>query len=120
MKRYVVHDLKGNELFASRRIREAAAFCHTSTTKINRMIRMKFPEDRFIVTVDNETIPDYVWTVVTDDKYEYPIGIYDTLEEMANAIGMNRLSISAMLNHYKEIGRPCRYKKIYIGGDNDD
>ena len=42
-----------------------------------------------------------VYMAVTNDRYELPLGIGDTLGELEKATGIKRESISSMMCHYK-------------------
>ena len=59
---------------------------------------------------------DYYYMLVTDDKYELPLGVYDNIHELAAAIGVKENTIYVNLcrntKTLKGIGRLKKVKKI--------
>ena len=58
----------------------------------------------------------YVYMLVSNDKYEFPLIIADSAFELARRIGVKERTISSAICHHKE--RPegkCRYHKVDIG-----
>lgn len=59
---------------------------------------------------------DYYYMLVTDDKYELPIGVYDNIHELAKAIGVKENTIYVNLcrntKTLRGIGRLRKVKKI--------
>ena len=64
--------------------------------------------------------PKFIWLEVTRDKYEFPIHIADTAEELAKLAGVkNGISvISAISTASKHGVSRCKYQKVAL--DNSD
>lgn len=57
----------------------------------------------------------YVYMIVSRDKYELPLFICDTRDELSAYTGIHPNHISAIMSHAKKTGRPCIYVKVKIG-----
>lgn len=57
-----------------------------------------------------------IWMKVTEDDYELPLAVADSLVELAEMLGVRANTISAIMSHYKshdgEHYKPCPYVKI--------
>jgi len=60
---------------------------------------------------------DYVYMKVTNDRYELPICIRDTRQELAKAVGTTPNCISSAISHAKQ-GKKTIYYKVYIGEED--
>lgn len=49
-----------------------------------------------------------LWMVVTDDKYELPLGVYDTRREMAEVYGVSEQTIKSAIRK----GSRCRHNNL--------
>lgn len=59
-----------------------------------------------------------VFMKVTRDKYELPIAIADSIQELARITGSNENTIRSELSHAKTKKRKRSiYQKVEIGGD---
>lgn len=58
---------------------------------------------------------EYVWMYVTDDEYEFPIHITDSVTELARLIGTKPNTISSSYSHWiKGEHKTCRYRKVRV------
>lgn len=57
-----------------------------------------------------------LWMCVTKDKYELPIAVADTAEELAKQIGLKSTNvIYTDLWHYKKgHTKSCRFRKVQV------
>ena len=55
-----------------------------------------------------------IYMLVTNDKYELPIVIADTLAELANKIGVRKNVISSAISHSKKKGFKSVYVKVNV------
>lgn len=63
----------------------------------------------------------YLWVYVTDDEYELPIYVCDTLKEMAEYIGTDPNLISCAYSRYsKGTQEKCRFRKILNEREDDE
>ena len=61
---------------------------------------------------------DYVYLAITNDKYELPIAIFLTANELTNWSERNKKTISCAITRQNVDRRyNCRYKKVYIGDE---
>lgn len=58
-----------------------------------------------------------LWMLVTEDKYELPIAIFDRLEDLARYVGSTPNCIRT--NYYKAVkkGYHCKYCNVRISND---
>lgn len=54
----------------------------------------------------------YVYLYVTKDKFELPIIVADSLEELASKCGVTKHAISTGIYHEKKFGKKSRYKRV--------
>lgn len=57
----------------------------------------------------------YVYMIVSRDKYELPLFVCDTRQELSEYAGISPNHISAIMSHAKKLGGFCRYVKVKIG-----
>lgn len=57
----------------------------------------------------------YVWMRVTNDKYELPVFIADSPQELAKMVGCQVANIRCQLSKQKHKGQNSVYKKVRIG-----
>lgn len=55
-----------------------------------------------------------IWICVTKDKYEHPIHIADSVEELADKCGVTVNTIRSAISHAKKDGRWCKYVKVEV------
>lgn len=70
---------------------------------------------------DSKQHPKFIWMEVTRDKYEFPIHIADTAEELAKLAGVKNGTsvISAISKASKHNVSRCKYQKVALD-DNDE
>lgn len=56
-----------------------------------------------------------LWVAVSRDKYELPIAVADTIEELAEMCGVKVNTIRSYICHAKKNGYRCKYIKIEEG-----
>lgn len=61
-----------------------------------------------------EKEPRAVYMLVTQDKYELPLVVADTVAELARITGQKRSSIASAMSHANKKGFSSRYKKVVI------
>ena len=61
-----------------------------------------------------------VWIKVSNDKYELPIAVADTAEELAEICGVNVNNIHSSRSHAKHRGQKTRYFKVIINEEGMD
>ena len=62
-----------------------------------------------------------VWMLLTNDKYELPLVIADTVNELARIIGKRPLTIRGMVSRYERgIKKRCIYQRVRIPDDAED
>lgn len=63
----------------------------------------------------------HVWMKVTEDKYEFPLAIADTAEELAEMVGVKVGSLYGIMYKARTRGWNCIYKYVeYWEGDEDE
>lgn len=55
-----------------------------------------------------------LWIAVSRDKYELPIAVADSIEELAELCGVKPNSIRSYLSHTKKNGKRCKYVAIEV------
>lgn len=69
----------------------------------------------------NEQHPRFIWMEVTRDKYEFPIHIADTAEELAKLVGVkNGTSVISAISKANKRRAWCKYKKVLLETDNEE
>lgn len=63
-----------------------------------------------------------VWLMVTADKYELPVAVADTAEELARIVGVSSRNIYSVVSKAKRRGGFCRYinVRVPIDGREDE
>ena len=57
----------------------------------------------------------YVWLLITTDKYELPLAIADTAVELAGMLGVSPHSVSSYYSKYTTgKQKNCKYRKVKI------
>lgn len=57
----------------------------------------------------------FVWMEVTRDRYELPVRIADTSEELADMCGVKADSIRSIVSRSKKLGyKWCKYIKVPV------
>lgn len=59
-----------------------------------------------------------IWLKVTLDKYELPVAVADSAEEMAKLCGVSVNNIYSVRSHARARGHRCRY--IVVSVDEED
>lgn len=58
---------------------------------------------------------NYIWMVVSDDKYEFPLVMADTAKELAELIGTTETSVRSNYCHYlKGDISYCKFRKVEL------
>ena len=56
-----------------------------------------------------------VYILKTCDKYELPLGVYDSLDDLATAVGLTKSSIASSISHAKNGDKSfCKYERVEI------
>ena len=55
-----------------------------------------------------------IWIKVTNDKYELPVAVADSAEELAKLCGVKVNNIHSSRSHAKARGQKTRYLKVQI------
>lgn len=55
-----------------------------------------------------------VYMLVTQDKYELPLIVTDTMAELARRTGQKRSSVASAISHANKKGFKSRYIKVII------
>ena len=55
-----------------------------------------------------------IWMKLSRDKYEFPIEMADSIEELAAKCGVKANSIRQAICHYRTEGRRPRYIKVEV------
>lgn len=55
-----------------------------------------------------------VWLYVTNDKYELPLAVADSLSILARKLGVSTNTIHSAMSHCRKKGYKCRYVKVVI------
>jgi hypothetical protein len=58
--------------------------------------------------------PERIWMLVTSDKYRLPMAVADSIEELAELVGVKVNTIVSAVSHAKKKGRNCRYIAVEI------
>lgn len=61
-----------------------------------------------------------VYMKVTNDEYELPEAIADTIAELARIIGVKRNVISSAMSHARKKGFKCSYVKVVIESEAEE
>lgn len=56
----------------------------------------------------------FIWMLVTKDKYELPIAVFDTARELAEYVGLPVNSVLSAISKCKKRGHKCRYVRIKV------
>lgn len=56
----------------------------------------------------------HVYILVTQDKYELPLMLADTAEEMARKLGLRKDSVASAICKAKKDGRKCKYVRVEL------
>lgn len=58
-----------------------------------------------------------LWMLVSNDKYELPVAVFDKCQQLADFVGVPVGSITSAITHSKQRGHKCRYVKIKVDDD---
>ena len=53
-----------------------------------------------------------LYEAVTQDEYELPVAVADTVGELARQVGVSKLTILSVISHAKAHKRGCVYHRI--------
>lgn len=59
----------------------------------------------------------HVYMMITNDKYELPLAVADTVEELASIVNTTPNSIYSAMSHFKnnkDLYKSCKYIKVKI------
>lgn len=56
----------------------------------------------------------YLWIYVSADKYEFPLAIALSSNELGEMIGVDGTTIRTAVYHAEKRGHSCRYKKVKV------
>lgn len=57
---------------------------------------------------------EVIWLAVTPDKYELPVAVADTAEELGNMLGKTANAIYSSMSNSKKRGYKSPYVKVVI------
>ena len=62
-----------------------------------------------------------IWMIVSKDKYEFPLGVYDTATELAMAVGTSANCVMATANKFEK-GKLkwSKYRRIREEEDDEE
>lgn len=61
---------------------------------------------------------DHVYMQITNDKYELPLAVADTVEELAQMRGVKKDSIYSIMSHFRHgKNNKCQYIKVVFDGE---
>lgn len=60
-----------------------------------------------------------LWMAITLDRYELPIAVADTAEQLAALVGCTKNCIYSSVSHSKTKGHKSRYIKVMIEEDSE-
>ena len=69
------------------------------------------PRDGFHPTPEDG---EFLWLLVSDDKYELPVIVCDSLDSLAEATGKDKNTIRSAISHAEKRGGNSRYKKVRV------
>lgn len=52
------------------------------------------------------------WLLVSNDQYELPQGVFDTVDELAKFVGLKPATIRSEMSRAKRSGRRCRFIRV--------
>lgn len=55
-----------------------------------------------------------IWMSVSRDKYEHPVCVADSIEELAELCGVKTSSIRSYISHSKKLGTRCKYVAVEV------
>lgn len=55
-----------------------------------------------------------LWMAVSRDKYELPLAVADSIEELAELCGVKVTSIRSYICHAKKYGTRCKYVVVEV------
>ena len=55
-----------------------------------------------------------MYMLISHDKYELPLAVADTINELAKMLGKNPNTISSIMYHARKKGQWCRYIKVDV------
>ena len=55
-----------------------------------------------------------LYMMVTKDRYELPLCVADSLDELAVMVDSTKNSIASAISHAKQKGRKCKYVKVEV------
>ena len=62
-----------------------------------------------------------IWMIVSKDKYEFPLGVYDTATELAMAVGTSANCVMATVNKFEKGKLKWRkYRRIREEEDDEE
>ena len=60
----------------------------------------------------------FVWLKVTTDRYELPVAVADTGEELARICGVSGNNVYSTMSKAKRLGHRCQYVRVKVEEDN--
>lgn len=55
---------------------------------------------------------DYIWMYVTDDQFEFPIYIEESVTDLAERLGKTEMVIRTAVSHSERKGRKSQYRRV--------
>ena len=60
----------------------------------------------------------YVYMKITTDRYELPLAVADTGEELAKICGVSRNNVYTTMRKARLLGHRCQYVRVEVEDDN--
>ena len=58
---------------------------------------------------------DHCYMLITTDKYELPLAVADTVQELANILGENKNNIESCISHNRRgVSKRSKYIKVEL------
>lgn len=58
----------------------------------------------------------YLWMLVTSDKYELPVFVEDTAQDLADKVGVTKSTVESSVKHAEKRGGFTRYVRVEYKG----
>lgn len=61
-----------------------------------------------------------IYMYVSADKYEIPLAIADSADELAEMLGVTRNAIDSSMSNARRRGNKCQYKRVLVDAEEGD
>lgn len=112
---FSAYNTKGELVATAMSVKKLSRYVGLTNDEIRRSLYlMKFVKGIGVIR-EREKDPDYVWMLVTKDEFELPVLVCDDCTELSVRSGYSLDVIHSTINHCKNNGYFCKFKKVYIG-----